>query len=432
MRRLVPPLLVVFALCLVFAPGLAVAANGGAAEVVRLPQGTEAEALAVGPDGSLWFAGSYRGAEPANVVGKVDANGKVRQFSIPETGATLGVGGLTLGPDGNMWLTEPEGNMVQRIGPSGPMEGLVLPKPGSRPTGIVSLGGALWTTLEGAGAVLRIDPAGPGNEYSLPGQHPNALAVGADSMLWLTDADAAVVTRKPPEGRSIGFPMTGFEGTRATDIVSGPDGNLWMSESDGPYVSRMEARATTSKYVRFKLPIKGSTSLVSTGPDRDVWFAGGGRIGSIDTRGASFGAPICALPGCPKVEALAEGHEGALWFAAGGMLGKFEPAPVSVALRAPLRAQGTKKATATIDCNGGAGGQHCRGKLELLPRKGSGDRLGSGHFGIPTGFSQTTILNLSRTAAATLAQKGSLPVRLVARLDGKIAAGRNFVLHAAG
>ena len=41
-------------------------------------------------------------------------------------------------------------------------------------------------------------------------------------------------------------------------------------------------------------------------------------------------------------------------------------------------------------------------------------------------------LNLSRAAAATLAQKGSLAVRLVARLGGKIATGRNFALHAAG
>jgi streptogramin lyase len=427
MRRLVPLVAILAALCAAAAP----AAGAATPAVVHLPEGTAAEALAVGPGGDLWFAGVRRGPDAANVVGRISATGAVDEYPVPNSGSTPGVGGLTLGPEGDMWFTQPAANRIERVAPGGHPEGFSPPKPGSRPTGITRLGDSLWATLEGVDAVAELNPVGKATEYTLStGGHPTALTVGPDSALWLIDADAPEVTRKAPAGRSIGIPFTGFGGTRNTDIVSGPDGNLWMSQSDGPYIGRLEARIATSKYTRYKLPIDEGTSLVSTGPRHDVWFAAGGRIGSIATDGLSVGAPTCAVPGCATVKALAEGSDGSLWFAAGDVVGRFEPLPLAVSPRGNLVAKGNREATTSLACTRGAAGQRCQGKVEILRRR-DGTRLGSGRFGIVTSATRPVTLSLTRSAGAELTREGSVAVRLVARLGGKVAAERDYRLRAA-
>lgn len=297
-------------------------AGQGAARTVHLPQGTEAEALAVGPEGNLWFAGSHRGADAANVVGRIVAGGALDERRVPESGSVLGVGDLTFGPDGNMWFTEPVADRILFESPAGGNPGeLVLPNPGSRPTGIVTVGDEVWATLEGIGRLAKITPAtASGADYTLPpGWRPSALALGSDQALWLVDAESPQLARKPPAGRTITYPAPNFsKGAKYSDIVAGPDSKLWIGQSDGPYIDRLEAEASNPEYKRFELPIRGGISIVSNGPHHDIWFAMGGRIGSIDTKGRTYGAPACAVHSCAPVEALAEGHEGALWFAAGG------------------------------------------------------------------------------------------------------------------
>lgn len=402
--------------------------------MVHLPQETKAEALAVGPEGNLWFAGSHRGADAANVVGRI-TGGALDERRVPEPDSVLGVGDLTLGPDGNMWFTEPVADRIDFESPAGGNPGqLVLPSPGSRPTGIVTVGDEIWATLEGTGRLAKITPAtGSGADYTLPpGWRPSALALGSDQALWVVDAAGPELARKPPAGRTIIYPPPKFaKGAKYSDIVAGPDDKLWISQFDGPYIGRLEAEASKPKYTRFELPIKRGISTVSNGPHHDIWFATGGRIGSIDTKGRTYGAPACAIHSCAPVEALAEGSEGALWFAAGGTIGRFEPPSFSVSLGSRLVAKGKAQAITEIGCSGGAAGQRCQGKLELLPPNGSGGRLGSARFGILTSLTRMVTLNLSRAGRKGVALKGKLPVRLVARLGGRVVASRNLVLHAA-
>jgi streptogramin lyase len=69
MRRLVPTVAVLVALGAGLLPAAAGATPVGRTTLYPLREGTEAEALAVGPEGYLWYAGSNRGARPSNVVG---------------------------------------------------------------------------------------------------------------------------------------------------------------------------------------------------------------------------------------------------------------------------------------------------------------------------------------------------------------------------
>jgi streptogramin lyase len=434
MRRLVPSLLALFALCAVLAPAVA-SAGQGAARIVYLPRGTEAEALAVGPEGSLWFAGSHRGPEPANLIGRIINGGAIDEHKVPVPESILGVGDLTLGPEGNMWFTEPAANRIERAAPGGTPAGFTLPNPGSRPTGIVTVGSSVWATLEGIGRFEEINPASAmGTEYTLPtGWRPSALALGSDKALWAVNAAAPEVARKPPRESTITYPPpNSSRSAKYSDIVTGPDGNLWIGQSDGPRIDKLEAEASNPRYKRFELPIKGGISTLSKGPHQDLWFAIGGRIGSIDTEGRSWGKPVCAIHSCAPVKALTQGPGGALYFAAGGTIGRFEPAFLAIAVRSGLRLDGRKKASISLACSGGAARQRCQGKVELLPREGARGQVGSARFGILTSFTESVNVNLSRTARTTLAQEGKLPVRLVVRFGGRVVKARNLVLHAAG
>lgn len=432
MRRLVPSLIAICALCAALSPAPA-SAGQGVARIVYLPHGTEAEALAVGPEGSLWFAGSHRGTEPANLVGRIINGGAIEEHKVPAPESMLGVGDLTLGPEGYMWFTEPSANRIERAAPGGTPAGFTLPNSGSRPTGIVTVGGSVWATLEGIGRLEEINPASAlGTEYTLPGGwRPSALALGSDKALWVVNAAAPEVARKPPGGTTITYPPpSASNGAKYSDIVTGPDGNLWIGQSDGPRIDKLEAEASNPRYKRFELPIKGGISALSKGPHHDIWFAIGGRIGSIDTDGRSWGKPVCAIHSCAPVKALTEGPGGALYFAAGGTIGRFEPAFLAISVRSGLRPDGRRKVSISLACSGGAARQRCRGKVELLPRDGTRGQLGNGRFRILTSFTESVNVNLSRTARTTLAQQGTLPARLVVKLGGRVVAGRNLVLHA--
>src|SRR5439155_11594924 len=63
-------------------------------------------AVTTGPDGNVWFAAS-RGT-----VGRIQANGQVTLFAVPNNGF---VGRITSGPDGSLWLTEKAANKIARI-----------------------------------------------------------------------------------------------------------------------------------------------------------------------------------------------------------------------------------------------------------------------------------------------------------------------------
>jgi virginiamycin B lyase len=67
-------------------------------------------AIALGPDGNLWFTESN-----ANQIGRVTATGAFTEFAVPTANASPQ--SITAGPDGNVWFTEWKGLNVGRISP---------------------------------------------------------------------------------------------------------------------------------------------------------------------------------------------------------------------------------------------------------------------------------------------------------------------------
>ena len=96
---------------------------------------SDPSALTAGPDGNIWFFGSYglgcRGWHPgsgpsASEIGSINPNGMhhVSEFVTdpfsPEPRAARYMGAITSGPDGNLWYTEPWSDRIGRIAPGPP------------------------------------------------------------------------------------------------------------------------------------------------------------------------------------------------------------------------------------------------------------------------------------------------------------------------
>src|SRR5947208_14161716 len=62
-------------------------------------------AIALGPDGNLWFVETSH-----NNVGRITPGGKISQFAIPTPGGAPG--GIAAGSDGNVWFTEGRGGKI--------------------------------------------------------------------------------------------------------------------------------------------------------------------------------------------------------------------------------------------------------------------------------------------------------------------------------
>jgi virginiamycin B lyase len=415
MRRLHP---IVVVLALVLCGALAPAA--GATLTAHLREGTEPEALAVGPEGDLWYAGRNLAGEPRAVIGKIAAGGLVTEYVVPNSASAPEIGGMTRGPEGLMWFTRPAADRIEHMTAAGDFSGFTLSAAGSRPTGIVSApGGFVWVTLEGSGGLGEIEPPTTVRAVSFPaGARPTTLAFGSDSALWAIEAESGTLLRSSLGGATSTIPLPSngaiFDGAVNSDIVTGKDGSLWLSQIDGPWIGEVGLGAGSPEYVRYPVPVESGTTLVSPGPRFDIWFADEeGQIGSISTTG-QVGEPSCAVKGCAPVQALAEGPEGGLWFAAGETIGTFTPPRLEVAAVVEGKIEATgRRGSIKVSCSGGAAGQKCTGHVEILPVHGGkhAKALARGRIDVVAQTTGKVKLRLTPRAARLLQAKGEVPVR---------------------
>jgi virginiamycin B lyase len=105
----------------------------------------------VGPDGAFWF-----GQQIANKIGRLTLDGDLTEYPVPTAGSLRfaqcayqssapAEGGITVGPDSNLWFTERVGNKIARMTLRGHLDEFAVPTPDSGPLGL-SMGpdGALW------------------------------------------------------------------------------------------------------------------------------------------------------------------------------------------------------------------------------------------------------------------------------------------------
>lgn len=176
---------------------------------------------------------------------------------------------LALGPDGSLYITEPQNNRVRRI----------------RPDGII-------TTFAGNG--LYSVPGDEGVQATsarLPG--PAHIAVSSSGDVYITalanrvyrvDTNG-ILTRVAGGGTSnqpYGVPATSYPLVGLGALAVGPDGSLYIAEENGHAVDRVGLDGIIQKVAGFLYP-----TALAAAPDGNL-YVGGKRVSSSSSRDAVY------------------------------------------------------------------------------------------------------------------------------------------------
>jgi len=317
------------------------AAPAAAAEptLFKLPAATHAEALAVAPDGAVWFdpthGKEWEGSTEA-VLGRLDADGAF--VELPSAGFAEPV----IGPGGEVWVTlqikdskgryirqvallSPAGQIAQRF-KVGSGDGLIGPMAVSRR--------AVWFVRSHGHAPATIERLSPADGHlrrvSVLGRNceSTGLAVAADETVWFTEAcrhdgaygwelGRASVARLRPDGKLRRWRLDG--GGFPMPVVLGRRGTAWVGESGRHGAGEIDRIARDGSLAAYPVP-DGDPSSLAVGADGRVWFQstfGGGVFRALDWVGAGgkVGKPICADPTCRlEPTSLTAAPDGTLWY----------------------------------------------------------------------------------------------------------------------
>lgn len=245
--------------------------------------------------------------------------GTVTEFALPvnptsgSIPCSANIAGIVVGPDGNIWFTEPATRKIGKMTPEGVITEYATPSTNTCPLDIiVGSDGNLWyaagrlSTTDGTvpGIIGRVTTQGVITEYSM-GTHPigstsfggvnynggrRALALGSDGNIWFpamasTTSAAWRAGRITPNGTISYFSTT----TQPQGFAAGPDGNLWYVAS----TTRIGKLTTTGVNSEYTVTCCTGTEIF-TGPDGNLWSPSGGSIVRISTAGtvlSSYSAP---------------------------------------------------------------------------------------------------------------------------------------------
>jgi virginiamycin B lyase len=405
--------------------------------------------LIFGPDGQVWFTGyyseTYSPGEEARYlphIMRIDQQGQVSVVFEHER-----ADGFTLGPDGNVWLT----NMrwVSRLTASGEITSFPMPKEQVREhftqaAGPIVTGsdGNLWLSgyravsvggeAKSVATIDRMTLAGEVTQFELPGpgSFPTRLALGADGNVWFTEMQEDKVGRITPAGAIQMFQLP--RGARPLEIVLGADGNLWVTEeNDDPgALARIDP---SGQYTEFPLEQGVYAGALAAGPDGRLWFASG--PGAIARMTPSGRVSRVELPHATNVIDIVAGSDGSVWYTAlpeppcaprdaacgqggnyeSGVVGRIEPAPLALEIDGGGPAAKGNRAKVQITCHDGTATAVCRGRLRL---RAGGSLVAQRHFRLGTDLTRGISLRLSREAREMLARRGHLRVVCKVRVAG--------------
>lgn len=241
--------------------------------------------IAAGPDGNLWITDNFN-----DVVVMTTGGAPVATYVVGDPNILQGI---VAGPDGAMWFSEAHG--IDRITTSGTLTRYSLDhgvtRPGAGPL-VVGPDGNLWELESELGNIARVTTGGSITEFPTPLKLAcfGTMGNGPDGALWFTEGAMNVIGRVTTAGVITEFPGAGpagtcgtpFGGTDPVGIVTGPDGNLWYTEKGAGKIARM---STTGTITEFPVPSGTSSApgFIIVGADRNLWFGefGHGVIGKV-------------------------------------------------------------------------------------------------------------------------------------------------------
>jgi streptogramin lyase len=262
---------------------------------VEVGHSTNIDHIAVGADGTVWFADGYwpEGSFRA-LIGRFDpSDGAVAEFDQGLNHFSV-IRDFVAGPDGNMWFADSgSANAAAAIGkitPSGQITEYASPVGGKPWWIIVGPDESLWYTA--TRAVGRVTAAGALGAYELPGVL-GELAAGPDGNVWFTygsGANAAIgrIERHSDGSATITLFQTGLDPHSVPERIVAAGGYLWFTDLSGaePALGRVSPDGQITEF-REGLAADSNIIDIAAGPDGNVWFTdnGVGAIGRITPAG---------------------------------------------------------------------------------------------------------------------------------------------------
>jgi virginiamycin B lyase len=256
-----------------------------------------------GPDGALWFT------DPGNdVIGRITTAGT---YTMQMSAGVELSGGITTGPDGNLWFTVGQQDaFIGRITTAGKVK-LFKDPGGSFPQGITTgPDGALWFA-ESNGTVGRMTTKGSVKHFSVAPSNAllEGIVTGPDGRLWVTQFVVGgsrlsnQVIRVTTTGKSTSFTV----GSGPESICVGPDRALWFTESAARALGRL---TTGGAFTEFPIgDSSANASGIAAGPDGALWFTDGTGIGRMTVAGKLKHYTVTG--GLAQINT---GPDGAMWF----------------------------------------------------------------------------------------------------------------------
>lgn len=226
--------------------------HDGVVTKFKLPTGSSASSLIVGPHLNIWFsvsdaANQDNSGNNAGKIGRITPEGQIKIFQIPNS---IAINGIAKGVDGRIWFTsdkqKPDGSevrhMIGTITTGGHVEQRLLDRT-YLSTGSIAVGpdGTVYfqeskstkpDRYDFSDGIGRISPGGAISTIATIGTY--GLKLGPDGNLWSTGSfdmgfGPTYVNRTTPSGNTSNFSSIG---SRSFAFMGkGPSGSLWFVKS---------------------------------------------------------------------------------------------------------------------------------------------------------------------------------------------------------
>lgn len=236
----------------------------GSNKPVSLDVGEFQFRITEGPDGKIWFT------QPnANIIGNITDDGWLTAYDF--TGLEVEPHAIAAGPDGNIYFMDLPGG-ITAMDTDANILGQI---PSINGYSIVSTAdGSLWV---GGGDVYKLSENGL-STYNIPGRVVKIMS-GANNDVWLSQ-NGGHLTNITSDGVIKAYETPGFQ---AWKLTIDANNNIWYKENGSNKIYSLNTTTgNISSYLLTETDTFFLTSDIAAGPDGNLWFTENGKVGMID------------------------------------------------------------------------------------------------------------------------------------------------------
>jgi len=263
--------------------GVAIAAPIGMLKQFKVPTaGSSPEHITQASDGNFWFTESFVNDQNAtpHKVGRITPGGEVTEFNVCDFCFPTDI---VQGSDGILYFTKNDASLgrIKTDGTVLPDIPAVFSPNGS---GLDAHGDDIWFADFNNHSVWRYDiPTDTFTELPAPNTVPLDVTVGADGIVWFTDANGQIGRLDPTTGVVSEIDVEGFP--REINIAS--DGAVWFTERFSQAVGRINPAPNPNADDVRLFPVDGGPEDIAPAADGSMWFTrfDAGNIARITPEG---------------------------------------------------------------------------------------------------------------------------------------------------